>query len=165
MWAVLAWLNVLAATQLSVRDIAERHWRRFGRHYYARHDYDELPASSATQVMQALASSLLDLPGKRFGDYTVTEADEFNYRDPVDGSIATNQGLRVTFGDEARLVVRLSGTGTKGATLRLYLERYQRQETTLGWKTAEALAPLANLAEKLVRVAEITGRRAPNVIT
>lgn len=164
-WAVLAWLNVLAATQLSVREIAERHWRRFGRHYYARHDYDELPASTATQVMQTLNSTLLDLPGTRFGDYIVTEADEFNYRDPVDGSIATNQGLRVTFGDAARLVVRLSGTGTKGATLRLYLERYENQETTLGWKTSEALAPLVNLAEKLVRVAEITGRRAPSVVT
>jgi phosphoglucomutase len=164
-WAVLAWLNVLAATQLSVREIAERHWRRFGRHYYARHDYDELPASTATQVMQTLASTLLELPGKRFGDYTVTDADEFNYRDPVDGSIATNQGLRVTFGEAARLIVRLSGTGTKGATLRLYLERYENNETTLGWKTSEALAPLVNVAEKIARVADITGRRAPSVVT
>ena len=164
-WAVLAWLNVLAATQLSVKEIAERHWRRFGRHYYARHDYDELSASTATQVMQTLASSLLELPGKRFGDYIVTQADEFNYRDPVDGSIATNQGLRIVFGDAARLVVRLSGTGTKGATLRLYLERYENHETTLAWKTGEALAPLVNLAEKIVRVAEITGRRAPSVVT
>jgi phosphoglucomutase len=164
-WAVLAWLNVLAATQLSVREIAERHWRRFGRHYYARYDYDELPASSATQVMQSLARAVLDLPGQRFGDYTVSQADEFNYHDPVDGSIATNQGLRVVFGDAARLIVRLSGTGTKGATLRLYLERYENHETTLGWKTSEALAPLVNIAEKIVRVAEITGRRAPSVVT
>lgn len=164
-WAVLAWLNVLAATQLSVRELAERHWKRFGRHYYLRHDYDELPATTATQVMQTLAGTLSGLVGKTFGDYTVSSADEFSYQDPVDGSLAVNQGLRVVFGDSARLVVRLSGTGTKGATLRLYLERYESHESSLAWKTGEALAPLVNIAEKLVRVAEITGRRAPSVIT
>lgn len=164
-WAVLAWLNVLAATNLSVRDIAERHWKRFGRHYYLRHDYDELPAASATQVMQTLASSLPELPGRSFGDYRVSTADEFTYQDPVDGSLAVNQGLRVVFGDNARLIVRLSGTGTKGATLRLYLERYEHQESSLNWKTSEALAPLTNVAEKIVRIGEITGRRAPNVVT
>ncbi|MGQ0622707.1 MAG: alpha-D-glucose phosphate-specific phosphoglucomutase [Panacagrimonas sp.] len=164
-WAVLAWLNVLAATQLSVREIAERHWKRFGRHYYVRHDYDELPATSATQVMQSLAGTLPGLIGKSLGDYTVSGADEFNYQDPIDGSLAVNQGLRVVFGDAARIIVRLSGTGTKGATLRLYLERYEHHESSLGWKTNDALAPLANLAEKLVRVGDITGRRAPSVIT
>ncbi|TDU32365.1 phosphoglucomutase [Panacagrimonas perspica] len=164
-WAVLAWLNVLAATHLSVRELAERHWKRYGRHYYVRHDYDELSASVATQVMQSLAGSLVDLPGKHFGDYTVSAADEFSYQDPVDGSVAVNQGLRVVFGDAARLIVRLSGTGTKGATLRLYLERYESQEAALGWKTSDALAPLVGMAEKIVRTAEITGRRAPSVIT
>ncbi len=164
-WAVLAWLNVLATTQLSVRELAERHWRRFGRHYYVRHDYEELSAAVATQVMQSLAGTMVDLPGKTFGDYTVSAADEFSYQDPVDGSIAINQGLRIVFGEAARLIVRLSGTGTKGATLRLYLERYETQEASLGWKTSEALAPLVNLAEKLVRISEITGRRTPSVIT
>ncbi|MGQ0528781.1 MAG: alpha-D-glucose phosphate-specific phosphoglucomutase [Panacagrimonas sp.] len=164
-WAVLAWLNVLAATKLSVREIAERHWKRFGRHYYVRHDYDELPAAAATQVMQSLAGSLSELIGQTHGDYRITAADEFSYIDPVDGSVAVNQGLRVVFGDAARLIVRLSGTGTKGATLRLYLERYEQQESALGWKTSEALAPLVNIAERLVRIGDITGRRAPSVIT
>ena len=164
-WAVLAWLNVLAATQLSAREIAERHWKRFGRHYYVRHDYDELPNTTATQVMQSLAGRLNELVGQTLGDYTVSSADEFSYQDPVDGSIALNQGLRVVFGDTARLIVRLSGTGTKGATLRLYLERYENHESALAWKTSDALAPLVNLAEKIVRVGQITGRRAPSVIT
>jgi phosphoglucomutase len=130
-----------------------------------RHDYDELSASVATQVMQSLAGTMVELPGKTFGDYTGSAADEFSYQDPVDGSIAINQGLRIVFGDAARLIVRLSGTGTKGATLRLYLERYETQAASLGWKTSEALAPLVNLAEKLVRISEITGRRTPSVIT
>ena len=164
-WAVLAWLNVLAATHLSVQEIADRHWKRFGRHYYVRHDYDELPAATATQVMQNLAGQLGDLPGKTFGDYTVTSADEFSYQDPVDGSLAANQGLRIVFGDAARLIMRLSGTGTKGATLRLYLERYENHESSLGWKTNEALAPLVGIAEKIARIGEITGRRTPSVIT
>lgn len=164
-WAVLAWLNILAATNLSVREIAERHWRRFGRHYYARHDYEELSGNQATQVMQSLASSLGERIGERHGDYTVTAADEFTYRDPVDGSIAVNQGLRVVFGDAARIIVRLSGTGTRGATLRLYLERYENHETRLGWNAAEALAPLASIAEKIACIAQTTGRRTPSVIT
>ena len=110
---------------LSVKQIAQQHWKHFGRHYYARHDYDELPGPAADAVMQALAGQLATLPGQTLGDYTVTLADEFSYQDPVDGSLAVNQGLRVVFGDAARLILRLSGTGTKGATLRLYLERYE----------------------------------------
>ena len=164
-WAVLAWLNVLAVTGLSVKQIAQQHWKHFGRHYYARHDYDELPGPAADAVMQALAGQLATLPGQTLGDYTVTLADEFSYQDPVDGSLAVNQGLRVVFGDAARLILRLSGTGTKGATLRLYLERYETAESSLNWETADALAPLVNLAEKLLRIGELTGRKAPSVIT
>ncbi|HVT36481.1 MAG TPA: alpha-D-glucose phosphate-specific phosphoglucomutase, partial [Nevskiaceae bacterium] len=164
-WAVLAWLNVLAVTGLSVKDLAEKHWMKYGRHYYARHDYDELPASQAEHVMQALAGELANLPGHSLGEWRVTEADEFSYQDPVDGSVAVAQGLRVVCGDHARLVVRLSGTGTKGATLRIYLERYERGESALNWKTGEALAPLAGAAERLLRIVEITGRRTPSVVT
>ncbi|HKY90531.1 MAG TPA: alpha-D-glucose phosphate-specific phosphoglucomutase [Nevskiaceae bacterium] len=164
-WAVLAWLNVLAATNLSVREIADRHWRRFGRHYYARHDYDELQPAIATQVMHELAGQLPELRGRSFGDHTVSLADEFCYQDPIDGSVATNQGLRVVFGDDARIVVRLSGTGTHGATLRLYLERYEKSESSLHWKTADALAPLAAIADRIARIGDITGRRAPSVVT
>jgi phosphoglucomutase len=164
-WAVLAWLNVLAATGLSVKEIAERHWKHYGRHYYARHDYEDLPASAAESVMQALSGRVTALPGERFGDWTVTLADEFSYQDPLDGSLAVNQGLRIVFGDAARIIVRLSGTGTRGATLRLYLERYESDESALAWKTSEALAPLINVAERIVRVGEITGRKAPNLVT
>ena len=164
-WAVLAWLNVLAATGLSVKDLAERHWKKFGRHYYARHDYDELPAQQAEAVMQALSGELSGLAGRTLGDWRVTQADEFSYSDPVDGSVAVAQGLRLVMGDAARLIVRLSGTGTKGATLRLYLERYESGESALNWKTAEALAPLSGIADKLLRIAELTGRKTPSVIT
>ncbi|MBI2382893.1 MAG: alpha-D-glucose phosphate-specific phosphoglucomutase [Gammaproteobacteria bacterium] len=164
-WAVLAWLNVLAATRLSVREVAERHWRHYGRHYYGRHDYEELPATAATTVMQDLARTLYDLPGRKFGEWEVGAADEFGYHDPVDGSLAVNQGLRVIFGDRARIVLRLSGTGTRGVTLRLYLERYEDHATALGWKTWEALAPLVNVAEQIARIGAITGRKAPSVVT
>ncbi|MGQ0696637.1 MAG: alpha-D-glucose phosphate-specific phosphoglucomutase [Panacagrimonas sp.] len=164
-WAVLAWLNVLAATNLSVREIAERHWKRFGRHYYARHDYDELPNAVANQVMESLLRGMPELVGRRFGDYTVSAADEFSYQDPIDGSVAKAQGLRIVFGDAARIIVRLSGTGTKGATLRIYLERYETAESALAWKTNDALAPLVALADKIVRAGEITGRKSPSVVT
>lgn len=164
-WAVLAWLNVLAVTGLSVKEIAQRHWQHYGRHYYARHDYDDLSGPAADSVMQSLANRLPELPGKTVGDYTVSEADEFSYHDPEDNSIAINQGLRVIFGDDARIILRLSGTGTKGSTLRLYLERYETRESSLNWDTREALAPLVNMAEKIVRIGELTGRKAPNVVT
>ncbi len=165
LWAVLAWLNVLAHSGQSVKEIAAQHWRRYGRHYFARHDYEGLSGTLATSVTQALADATAHLPGKKFGDWTVSQADEFSYQDPVDGSIAVNQGLRVVFGDAARVVLRLSGTGTEGATLRLYLERYEKAETALDWGTAEALAGLAGVAEQVTRIAELTGRKAPDVVT
>jgi phosphoglucomutase len=165
LWAVLCWLNVLAATGLSVREIAQQHWQRFGRHYYARHDYEELPAPAAAAVQQALADAAAHLPDRQFGDWTVTTAGEFSYLDPVDGSIAVNQGWRVIFGNAARIVLRTSGTGTGGITLRLYLERYEQAETALDWDNNVALAPLATVAEHITRMAALTGRKAPSVIT
>jgi phosphoglucomutase len=165
LWAVLAWLNILAVTNLSVREVADRHWRHYGRHYYARHDYEELPTASATAVMQGLADRLTELPGRNFGNWQVSLADEFSYQDPVDGALALNQGLRVVFGEAARVVVRMSGTGTRGATLRMYLERLETAPSSLGWKTSEALAPLINVAEKLLRLGELTGRKAPSLVT
>jgi phosphoglucomutase len=165
LWAVLAWLNVLAHTGPSVRQIAQEHWRRFGRHYFARHDYEGLSAAAAANVMQALAEACPQLPGRRYGEWTATQADEFGYRDPVDGSLAVGQGLRVVFGDAARIVLRQSGTGTEGATLRLYLERCEKLESALDWDANTALAPLAQIAERIVRIGELTGRKAPNLIT
>ena len=163
LWAVLAWLNVLAITGKSVQQIANEHWLHFGRHYYARHDYDDLPAPIAAKVMQELATLASALVGQIFDEWTVSAADEFSYRDPIDGSVATAQGLRIIFGDAARIVLRLSGTGTKGATLRVYLERYEQQ--ALAGKTGEMLAPLAAIADKLARIGEITGRKTPSLIT
>jgi phosphoglucomutase len=165
LWAVLAWLNVLAVTQQSVREIAQTHWSRFGRHYYARHDYEDLSTNAAESVMQSLRDALPALTGQALGNWTVSAADEFAYRDPIDGSVSTRQGLRIVFGEQARIILRLSGTGTKGATLRLYLERYERDAPSLDWKTADALAPLAGVAERVLRIAELTGRRAPSLVT
>jgi phosphoglucomutase len=164
-WAVLAWLNVLAETGLSVKEIAEAHWRQYGRHYYARHDYDELPTPVANDVMSTLIGNLPSLVGRSFGPWTVSLADEFAYEDPVDGSVAKSQGIRLVFGEAARLILRLSGTGTQGATLRLYLERFETTPDALGWSMTEALAPLATIADQVIRIGEITGRKAPSVVT
>ena len=165
LWAVLAWLNVLAVTGKSMQELAAAHWAQFGRHYYQRHDYDELPAEKAQAVMEVLRSQFAALPGQILGEWTVSAADEFAYDDLIDGSRATAQGLRVVFGDAARLILRLSGTGTKGATLRIYFERYERAEDKLGFASREALAPLVTIAEKLLRLAELTGRKGPDVVT
>ena len=165
LWAVLAWLNVLAVTNLSVQQIAEQHWQRYGRHYYVRHDYDDLPAATANAVMAALLKANAGLGGQTFGAWTVTQADEFGYTDPVDGSVATAQGLRIVFGEAARIILRLSGTGTQGATLRLYLERYETAADRLGLNNNEALAPIAAIADRLIRITELTGRKTPSVIT
>ena len=164
-WAVLAWLNMLAATGDSVTELCAKHWQHYGRHYYARHDYEELASERATAVMQNLADQLDELAGRKLGEWTVSSADEFSYQDPVDGALAVNQGLRVVFGDAARIVARLSGTGTRGATLRLYLERYEPPGSSLNWEPADALAPLVNVVSSLLRIAELTGRSAPSVVT
>jgi phosphoglucomutase len=165
LWAVLAWINVLAATNLSVGAVAQQHWERFGRHYFVRHDYEELPVAAANAVVDALRAAAPTMAGKRLGDWTVTLADDFAYTDPIDGSHTSAQGLRIVFGDDARIVLRLSGTGTSGATLRLYLERCERGEGRLGWNPGEAVAPLAAIAESVARIAELTGRKTPSVVT
>jgi phosphoglucomutase len=165
LWAMLAWLNVLAISGRGVRELAEAHWQQYGRHYFARHDYEELPATAAEAIMQAFAGSLPSLPGQQLAGNEVTLADEFSYQDRVDGSIAVGQGLRVVCGDHARIVMRLSGTGTQGATLRVYLERYEQDLSALNWNPAEALAPLAAAADQLARIGELSGRKAPSLVT
>ncbi len=165
LWAVLAWINVLAASGLSMRDLAQQHWQKFGRHYFVRHDYEELPAAAANSVMQGLSARMTSMVGNRFGDWTVTLADEFAYTDPIDGSRTAGQGLRIVFGDAARIVVRLSGTGTSGATLRLYLERYENAPAELARNPGEMLAPLAGIIAEIGRIAELTGRKEPDVVT
>ncbi|ANY21005.1 Phosphoglucomutase [Tsuneonella dongtanensis] len=165
LWAVLLWLNILAATGKSVRQIAQEHWSRFGRNYYARHDYEGIETAPAKAVMDRVEGKLDNLPGTAIGDLVVSNADSFGYTDPVDGSVSRNQGLRVVFEGGSRLVLRLSGTGTEGATIRLYIERYEPADGRLDGDTTAMLADLVSAADDIAGIAAITGRTAPDVIT
>ena len=165
LWAVLLWLNILAVRQQPVAQIAAEHWARFGRNYYARHDYEALPTPQADALIAELTASLPGLPGRAFGPLTVATADSFAYTDPVDGAVSRNQGLRVLFEGGSRVVFRLSGTGTQGATLRVYLERYEPAGGTLDAHTPDMLADLIVAAEALAGIARHTARTAPDVVT
>ena len=165
LWAVLLWLNILAVRGESVDVIARDHWAKFGRNYYARHDYEGVETQRADALMAALRASLATLPGQQFGDLTVETADEFGYTDPTDGSISRNQGVRILFAGGSRVVFRLSGTGTTGATLRVYLERYEPVGGDLDRDTGEMLAGIVAAAESIAGIAEHTGRLNPDVIT
>jgi len=165
LWAVLLWLNILAARGASARDVAGGHWAEYGRDYYARHDYEGVASEPAAALMEDLRGRLGDLPGQDFAGLTVAEADDFAYHDPVDGSDSVHQGLRVIFDGGARAVFRLSGTGTSGATLRVYLERYEADPARHGSETSEALADVIAAAEELAGIRERTGRDGPDVIT
>jgi phosphoglucomutase len=165
LWAVLLWLNILAVRGQSVADIMADHWARFGRNYYSRHDYEAIEIARADAMMAALRASLPHLPGQRLAGLTVTAADEFSYADPVDGAVSKGQGVRVMFEGGARFVMRLSGTGTDGATLRLYLERYAPGPEGLDLDPQEALAPVIAAAEAIAGIAGQTGRTAPDVVT
>lgn len=165
LWAVLFWLNILAVTGKSVAEIVTEHWKTYGRNFYSRHDYEEVAKEPATELMERLRGMLKDLPGQHFGNYTVDYADDFSYRDPVDGSVSKNQGIRIGFTDGSRIVFRLSGTGTKGATLRVYLESYESDASKHGVDTQEALKPLIDLAEELAQIYQFTQRKEPTVIT
>ncbi|MCJ2023817.1 alpha-D-glucose phosphate-specific phosphoglucomutase [Methylobacterium sp. J-067] len=165
LWAVLLWLNILAATGERADALVRAHWQAFGRDYYARHDYEEVDADAANGLMQALRDKLASLPGTRIGDLTVSTADEFAYRDPVDGSLTERQGLRIAFSEDARVVFRLSGTGTAGATLRVYLERYENDPARLDRPVAEVLAPVVAAARALAAIEPRTGRAEPSVVT
>lgn len=165
LWAVLLWLNILAVTGKPVRQIAEEHWARFGRNYYARHDYEAIATAKANALMAALEASLASLPGKALGPLTVAAADQFAYTDPVDGSHSNRQGVRVMFECGSRIVFRLSGTGTEGATLRVYLERYEAPGGRLSEATPAMLADLIHAAEAIAQITAHTGRSAPDVVT
>ena len=165
LWAVLLWLNILAVTGKPVMQIATEHWARFGRNYYARHDYEAIETAKANTLMAALEASLAGLPGQSFGPLTVAAADQFAYVDPVDGSESRNQGVRVMFACGSRIVFRLSGTGTEGATLRVYLERYEAPDGRLAEETPAMLADLIAAAEAIAGIAAHTGRTVPDVVT
>ncbi|KJS14996.1 MAG: phosphoglucomutase [Hoeflea sp. BRH_c9] len=165
LWAVLLWLNILAVRQLSVMDIVRDHWADYGRTYYSRHDYEAIETAAANALVAALEQRLGSLPGHQVGSLTVEKADSFSYHDPVDGSVSRNQGLRIFFKGGARLVFRLSGTGTSGATLRVYMERHEPDASRHDQETLTALAPVIEAAEALAEIRKWTGRDAPTVIT
>jgi phosphoglucomutase len=164
-WAVLFWLNLIAVKRQSVAEIVHEHWKIFGRDIYCRHDYEAVDSTIAKELVAHLRSQLPTLPGQVFGEYEVKFADEFSYTDPVDGSVSSNQGIRIGFVNGSRMVFRLSGTGTVGATLRIYLERFEPDATKHNQDAQVALADLINLAEQLCEVKKRTGRITPDVIT
>ncbi|MDT8370665.1 MAG: alpha-D-glucose phosphate-specific phosphoglucomutase [Gammaproteobacteria bacterium] len=165
LWAVLFWLNILAKRQLSVAQIVELHWQEFGRNYYTRHDYESISSDVAKQLMSDLEAQLSSLVGQQLAGRTVAYADNFSYKDPVDNSVSSNQGLRIGFDDGARIVVRLSGTGTEGATLRVYIESYENDKSKLDQDTQKTLKPLIDSINELAQITERTGRTEPTVIT
>ncbi|WP_417417842.1 alpha-D-glucose phosphate-specific phosphoglucomutase [Hoeflea sp.] len=165
LWAVLLWLNILAVRRQSMLEIVKDHWAEYGRTYYSRHDYEAIETDRANNLMAALEEKLDRLPGLQTGSLTIEKADSFTYHDPVDGSVSRNQGLRIFFEGGARLVYRLSGTGTSGATLRIYMERYEPDPARHDQETQAALAPLIKAAEALAEISKRTGRDAPTVIT
>jgi phosphoglucomutase len=165
LWAVLFWLNLITVKKQSVGEIVRDHWKKFGRDYYSRHDYEAVESVAAEGIIAHLQAQLADLPGRSFGAYTVQFADDFRYVDPVDGSVSEHQGIRIAFDNGSRMVFRLSGTGTQGATLRIYLERYERDAGQHGLETQAALAELIQLAEQLSEVKQRSGRLTPTVIT
>ncbi|UCE90004.1 MAG: alpha-D-glucose phosphate-specific phosphoglucomutase [Pseudomonadota bacterium] len=165
LWAVLFWLNLIAVRKQSVEQIVREHWARFGRNFYTRHDYEGVDADAAEKLMQQLRDKLPTLQGKHFGDHEVVHCDDFAYTDPIDSSTSTGQGIRVLFAGGARIVYRLSGTGTAGATLRIYIESYEADTSRHGTDTQQALANLIRVADDIAGVTTGTGRDTPSVIT
>jgi phosphoglucomutase len=164
-WAVLFWLNILAVTRKPVETILRDHWREFGRNYYSRHDYEGVDAKAANQLIDDLRGALVGLPGKRLNAFTIERADDFSYTDPIDQSVSSKQGIRVEFTDGSRIVYRLSGTGTEGATLRVYIERFEPDATKHEIETQTALAGLIAAADDLAGIKARTGRERPTVVT
>jgi phosphoglucomutase len=165
LWAVLFWLNILAVRQQSVEQIAREHWQQYGRNYYSRHDYEGVDTNKANTLMSNLLAALPNLKGKQLGNYQVDYADDFSYQDPIDNSISQNQGIRIGFSDGSRIVFRLSGTGTQGATLRVYLESYESDPAKQQSDPQVALAPLIVIADEVAQIRALTGRDRPTVIT
>ena len=165
LWAVLFWLNILAIKRQSVEQIVKRHWLQFGRNVYSRHDYEDLPLEAANGVIEHLRHNFSVLVGKSFGRYTIQECDDFSYTDSIDGSISTKQGLRLLFTDGSRIVFRLSGTGTSGATLRIYLEAFEPDTSKHDLDAQVALSEMIQIALQISELKQRTGRDKPTVIT
>ncbi len=165
LWAVLFWLNLIAVRKQPANAIVRHHWSVYGRNYFTRHDYEGIDAQAAEQMMSALKARLADFPSQTFGGFRIKAADDFEYTDPVDGSTASGQGLRIFFDGGQRIVFRLSGTGTQGATLRVYIEAFQNDPSTLEQGAQRVLAPLIAVAQDIAGIKECTGRDQPDVIT
>jgi phosphoglucomutase len=165
LWAVLFWLNIIAAKKQGVEAILLAHWREFGRNVYSRHDYESIPTDAANSVIAHIKSQFTTLPNQSFGRYTVKTCDDFSYLDPIDGSVSSNQGTRILFTDGSRIVFRLSGTGTEGATLRIYLEAFEPDTAKHYLDAQVALAEMIQIALQISQLVERTGRTAPTVIT
>ena len=164
LWAVLLWLNILASRKCSVADLVQDHWKKYGRNYYSRHDYEALPKDDASALMDRVTGQLSSLAGRTVAGMTVEAADSFAYEDPIDGSKSVNQGLRIRFTNGARAVFRLSGTGTEGATLRLYIEQLETDPDKLDQEVQTALAPVIAAAHEIAGIAQLN-RSGPDVIT
>ncbi|TAJ80555.1 MAG: alpha-D-glucose phosphate-specific phosphoglucomutase [Gallionellaceae bacterium] len=165
LWAVLFWLNIVAARKQSVESITREHWAKYGRNFYSRYDYEGLPTEAANGVMSHLRDSFGALAGKQFGKYTIKTCDDFSYTDPVDGSVSKNQGIRILFSDGSRIIFRLSGTGTEGATLRVYLEAFEADTARHHLDAQAALKELISIALRVSELQSRTGRDKPTVIT
>ncbi|MDH5423926.1 MAG: alpha-D-glucose phosphate-specific phosphoglucomutase [Gammaproteobacteria bacterium] len=164
-WAVLFWLNLIAIKQQSVEQIAREHWKQYGRHYYTRHDYEAIDSEAAENLIQHLREQSATLAGKEYAGHKITLCDDFSYRDPVDNSIAEKQGIRILFDDESRIVYRLSGTGTEGATLRVYIENYVTDTTQHTLETQSALADLVEISKNIAQIKTHCNREQADVIT
>lgn len=165
LWAVLYWLNILAVRKEPVEKIVRQHWREYGRNYYTRHDYEGIDLEAAKGLMAHVEAQLPGLVGQSLAGASVSYADNFSYTDPIDGSVSKNQGLRIGFDDGSRIIYRLSGTGTVGATLRLYIEKYEVDPTKQDQDTQESLKSLIELAAELAELQQRSGRKRPDVIT
>ncbi|QEO56481.1 alpha-D-glucose phosphate-specific phosphoglucomutase [Francisella marina] len=164
-WAVLFWLNLVAATGKHVDQLVEEHWQKFGRNFYSRHDYEAIDTVIANSIMSSLRGKLSSLTGTQLNGEKVAKADDFSYTDPIDGSVSNHQGIRIIFEDGSRIVFRLSGTGTQGATLRVYLEKYESNSSKFDTPTQQALATLINIAGDLTNIKSLTGMVKPTVVT
>ena len=165
LWAVLFWLNILAARRQSVAEIVHDHWQQYGRDVYTRHDYEGVSAEGANALMEQLRSRTGELVGQTFGDYSVEHSDDFSYTDSVDNSVSSQQGIRILFRNGARIVYRLSGTGTEGATLRVYIEQPEKDMAKLDQDPQQSLAELIKLSSSIAEIEKFTGRTAADVIT
>jgi phosphoglucomutase len=165
LWAVLSWLNIIAAKKMGVEEIVKAHWAEYGRNVYSRHDYEAIPTEAANGVMAHIKAQFATLPSKFFGKYSVKTCDDFSYTDPIDGSVSTGQGIRILFTDGSRIVFRLSGTGTEGATIRIYLEAFEPNVVNHHLDAQVALAEMIQIALEISELKQRTGRDKPTVIT